>query len=185
MRGEIDVFALLLSGPDAAIRPGQQATLTGLAPTGTGLVEIQARRADGSYGPVTTVSAGPDGAFSATVTPQLPTEYRAVAGELASPTVLVSVSARVRFRLMGIRGAALLLRAEAVPAQPGARVTLERYVRERFTWEKVAGARLGDDSRAVLRYAPRRRVLVRVRLVEGVGGSGPAVSEGRWVGPPR
>lgn len=185
MRGEIDVFALLLSGPGASIRPGEQAMLTGLAPAGTGPVEIQAKRSDGGYGPVVTVVPGADGAFSAAVAPELPTEYRAVAGELVSPTVLVSVSARVRFRVAGIRGATLLLRVEAVPAQPGARVALERYVRERFMWERVVGTRLGDDSRVVLRLTPRRRVLVRASLVEGVGGYGPAVSPARWVGPPR
>jgi hypothetical protein len=43
---------------------------------------------------------------------------------------------------------------------------------------------LGARSLARFRYAPNHPVLVRVRLVEGVDGYGPAVSTERRIWPP-
>lgn len=184
MRGEVDVYSIVLEGPSEAIPPHGQATLTGLAPTGTARVTIEARRADGSYAAVGPVTPAPDGSFAAVVSPSLPTHYRAVSGSLASPDVLVSVAARVRLEVLGARGRAVLLRAEAVPSQAGAPVQLERYARERFTWVRVARAALGERSRATFRFTPHRRVQLRLRLLRGVDGYGPGVSPARWVRSP-
>jgi plastocyanin len=183
MTGSVDVYSLWLSGPDDAVRPGGRATLTGLAPAGTPTVAIQARQGDGSFGTVALATPSSTGSFSAVVSPRLPTEYRAVAGVLESPPVLVSVSARLTLLVTGTRGAQVLLLAAATPSQAGARVHLERWVRERFTWAPVARARLRANSTAVFRITPKRRILVRVRLLEGVGGYGPSVSAGRWLRP--
>ncbi len=160
-------------------------TLRGHVPAGTDAVTIERRLADGSHAPVATVQADTEGAFSIAVSPSLPTYYRAVAGDRISADVLVSVSAVVRLRVAGWRRPAVLLEASTSPEQAGARVVLERYVRERFTWKRVSEAELGPGSRARFRYAPKEPVLVRVRLVEGVDGYGPAVSNERRIWPPR
>ena len=102
----------------------------------------------------------------------------------ASPDVLVSVSAVVRLRVSGWRGPAVLLEVTTSPDQVGGRVVLERYIRERFAWKRVSAAELGPRSRARFRYVPKQPVLVRARLVEGVDGYGPAVSNERRIWPP-
>jgi plastocyanin len=191
MQGEVDVYSIAF-GPGGTGRPGQSPTLTpgqsvilgGQAPTGTEEVTIERRLADGSHAPVATVLADAEGAFSVAVSPTLPTYYRAVAGDRISADVLVSVSAVVRLRVSGWRGRAVLLEASTSPDQAGARVVLERYVRERFTWKRVSEAELGPRSRARFRYAPKEPVLVRAHLVEGVNGYGPAVSNERRIWPP-
>ena len=134
---------------------------------------------------VATVVPSIDGGFSFVVAPSLPTRYRAVAGDLVSPDVAVTVSASVRLRVAGSDGRAVLLEATTVPAQVGARVALERWVRERFTWTKVGSKVLGAQSRARFSYEPKQPVLLRVRLVEGVNGYGPAVSNERRIWPRR
>ena len=191
MQGEVDVYGIAF-GPNEAVppghsptlTPGQNVTLKGRAPAGSSSVTIERRLSDGSYLPETTVQPDADGAFSITVSPTLPTYYRAVAGDRTSPDVLVSVSAVVRLRTAGWRGKAVVLEASTSPAQEGAVVMLERYVRERFAWTPVGRKLLGARSLARFRYAPNHPVLVRVRLVEGVDGYGPAVSNERRIWPP-
>jgi plastocyanin len=185
MQGEVGVYGLVLDGPQDAITPGQTVTLAGRAPAGTDEVEIERQLSDGSHLPVATVHADAGGSFSFAVSPNLPTYYRAVVGDWVSPDVLVSVSALVRLRVTGTRGRAVLLEATTAPDQVGARVVLERYVRERFAWQRVKGATLGAQSRARFRYEPKQPVRVRVRLVDGVDGYGPAVSNERRIWPPR
>ena len=156
----------------------------GHAPAGTEGVTIERRLADGSHAPVATVLADAEGAFSVAVSPSLPTYYRAVAGGRASPEVLVSVGAVVHLRVTGWRGRAVLLEASTSPEQEGAVVVLERYIREQFAWKPVSRKLLGTPSRASFRYAPKQPVLVRVRLVDGVDGYGPAMSNERRIWPP-
>lgn len=183
MRGEVDAFSIAFSGPARAVTPPGHATLTGLAPAGTPEVTIEARQPDGSFRAVGTVTPDGDGRFAADVAPSLPTDYRAAAGDLHSPVVTVSVSAAVRLAVVGTERGALVLLGEAVPGQAGARVVLERYARELFSWVPVARGRLGDDSRARFRFTPHRRVQIRVRMLDGVGGFGPGVSRPRTVRP--
>jgi plastocyanin len=184
MTGEVDVFAIALSGPAAAVRPHGSATLTGAAPAGTASVAIEQAAPGGSFEALATVVPAPDGTFAVAVSPALPTRYRAVAGALASPAVLVSVAARVE--LVPLRGAgpsvSLLVRTR--PAQAGAPVVLERYARERFAWVRVTRARLGRGGNATLELRPRRAVRVRVRLLRGIDGYGPATSPPVLVRPP-
>jgi plastocyanin len=190
MQGEVDVYGIAF-GPGGAIAPGQSPSLApgqsvilkGQVPAGTEEVTIERRLADGSHAPVTTVLADAEGAFSVAVSPTLPTYYRAVAAGRASSDVLVSVGAVVRLRVSGWSGRAVLLEASTSPEQEGAVVVLERYVREQFAWKPVSRQLLGTPSRARFRYAPRQPVLVRVRLVEGVDGYGPAVSNERRIWP--
>ena len=184
MQGEVDVYGIALSGPTTALHPGEAAPLTGRAPVGTAKVAIQAKQSDGTFATVGSVAPGADGAFAFTALPRLPTEYRAVSGDLVSPSVFVSVSARVRMYLVGTSGRFVRLRVATTPDQPGAPVVLEKYVRELFTWVTVAHGTLGENSRLIFRYAPRHNLRLRVRLVEGANGYGPAVSSPVWVAPP-
>jgi plastocyanin len=176
MAGEVDVFAIALTAPSEAIRPRGQATLTGKVRAGTASVTIEEGRPDGSFFAVGTTAPTDDGSFTFEVSPTLPTVYRAVAGELRSPVVSVSVSARVTLLALRGTGPAVQLFASTTPAQPRARVVLERYVRERFTWVAVSHSRLDRQGKARLRYEPKRPVWLRMRLLDGVGGYGPAVS---------
>jgi plastocyanin len=185
MRGEIDVFAIALSASVKSVRPGGQATLSGRAPAEVTEVTIEAENADGSFSTLGTAATEPDGSFSFTVSPSRPTEYRAVAGELESPTVLVSVSAAVRLLRLGTVGRAVLLKVTTSPAQPRAPVVLERYAPERFAWVRVRATRtrLNAGSEAFFRYVPPRRAPVRAVLVRGVNGYGPGVSPPVWLAP--
>jgi plastocyanin len=186
MRGQVDVFAVALSASPRTVHPGEQATLSGRAPAEATEVTIEAENADGSFTPIGKVPTEADGSFSFTVSPSLPTEYRAVAGELESRTVLVSVSATVRLLKVRTAGRAVVLKASTSPAQPGGLVVLERYAPERFTWVRTGKPRrLDAASEAFFRYVPPRRAPVRAVLVRGVNGYGPGVSPPVWVAPLR
>ena len=185
MTGEVDVFAIVLTAPGEAIRPHGQATLTGKVPAGTPSVTIEAQTPAGSFLTVGSTTPAEDGSFAFGVSPALPTAYRAVSGELQSPIALVSVSARIGLFALRGSGPEIELLAFTAPAQPRARVVLERYVRERFTWVAVSRSRLDARGKARLTYVPKRAVRLRVRLVRGVGGYGPSVSPPVLVRPRR
>ncbi len=176
MRGEIDVFSIALSTSADAIRPGGQATLSGRAPADTTEVTIEERGTGGAYSPIATVSTGTDGSFTFDVFPRLPTTYRAVAGELESPSVLVSVSARAELRFAGRTDRGTWLLALTRPAQSRAPVRLERYARELFTWVPYARGRLDAEGTAMFLVSPRRLIQVRLVVLRGVKGYGPATS---------
>src|SRR6187551_466310 len=79
MRGEVDVFGLVLSGPEGPVASGQRVVFAGLAPPGTQSVTLR------GAGSERTVRARPDGSFVVGVPVGAPAVYRALAGSLVSP----------------------------------------------------------------------------------------------------
>jgi plastocyanin len=158
MSGEVDVYGLLMVGPDQAVARGAATVLTGRASPGVGAISIEEDTGAGFH-PVG--SAQPDaGAFKATVHPPANATYRAVSGTDSSPPVQVNVSDRsaVTLKLSGGK-----LRAHVDPLNARARVSLQFKLRERFGWWTVARARLDRKSNA--RFTVRRRESVWARVV--------------------
>ena len=152
MRGEVDVFGLVLSGPEGPVAAGRRVVFAGLAPLGTESVTLRGGDAD------RTVRARADGSFAVGVTVTVPGTYVAVAGELRSPALRVHVRPAVR-----VVSAAGELRVTADPARPGATAVLQSYDLERFAWRSLARTRLDAASRARFPLAGlsgRARVLV-------------------------
>ncbi len=169
MRGEVNVFGLVLAGPEQAVTAGRRVVFAGLAPAGTDLVTVS------GPGPAYGVKPRPDGSFALRIVVTTPGAYRARAGGLASPRVRVLVKPIVRATLSG--GA---LQVTAAPARPGATVLLEAYDRERFGWRALGRSKLDRRSRARLVV---RSGFDRVRAVV-LGGKGwaDAASPGVVVG---
>ena len=136
MRGEVDVFGLVLSGPEGPVGAGRRVVFAGLAPAGTESVTLRGGPSD------TTVRARPDGSFAVRVAVAAPATYRAVAGSLVSPAVRVHVRPSVRVAHSG--GA---VAAWADPARPGAAAVLQAYDRDHFAWRPVARGKLDGRSR--------------------------------------
>ena len=153
MRGEVNVFGLVLAGPEGAVTAGRRVVFAGLAPAGTEAVTLR------GPGPEQTVRPRPDGSFALRVVVSAPGSYRAQAGSLASPRLRVLVKPTVRVVLSG-----RALRVSAAPARPGAVVVLQAYDRERFGWRAVGGGQLDRRSRRLLSIpagVDRVRALVR------------------------
>ena len=143
MRGEVDVFGLVLSGPEAPVTVGRRIVFAGLAPEGTAAVTLR--------GPGTeqTVKPREDGSFALRFAVTSPGSYRAVAAGLTSPAVRVQLKPILRTTL-----ARRTLRVSASPGRPGARVVLQRYDRERFAWRNLTRGALDARSRATFRIPP-------------------------------
>jgi plastocyanin len=153
MKGEIDVFGLVLSGPEGSVASGQRVVFAGLAPPGTETVTLRGATIGDRV-----VRARPDGSFVAAVASVVPGTYRAVAGRLVSPAVRVQVRPLVRAARSGGT-----IHARAVPPRPGATAVLQTYDRDHFTWRAVARAKLDGRSRVGFPVPPgldRVRVLV-------------------------
>ena len=101
MRGEIDVFGLVLAGPEAPVTAGRRIVFAGLAPAGTASVTLH------GIGPERSVKPRDDGSFALRFTITAPGSYRAVAGSLASPRVRVLVKPIVRATRSGPRAPCL------------------------------------------------------------------------------
>ena len=152
MRGEVDVFGLVLSGPEGPVGSGRRVVFAGLAPAGTESITLRGGVSDA------TVRARPDGSFVVRVAVTVPGTYRAAAGTLVSPAVRVHVRPSVR-----VTPSAGHLEARADPARAGATAVLQTYDRDHFTWRGVARAKLDAGSRVrfALPAGPgRARVLV-------------------------
>ncbi len=182
MAGSVDVYAFQLLGPDHPISIGGPAVLRGLAPAGTSLVRIEARRADGTWAPVTAVVPDADGAFRARVRPNAPTVYRAIADAGPSLPLPLKVGARLDTTVKRLHGGDYAIRATARPAQPGATAALQLYSRERFRWRQVAHTRVGRDSRVAFKVSPPGRYAARVVLLRGTGGYGASVGPTHHIG---
>jgi plastocyanin len=137
MKGEIDVFGLVLSGPEGPVASGRRVVFAGLAPPGTETVTLR-----GATTGDRVLRARPDGSFVAAVAAVVPGTYRAVAGSLVSPAVRVHVQPAVRVALAGSA-----IHARAQPARPGAAAVLQAYDRDHFTWRGVARGKLDARSR--------------------------------------
>jgi plastocyanin len=158
MFGEVDAFGLLLSGPSRPVARGAATVLTGRVAAGIGQITIEEDTGGGFHPVATTAPAG--GTFKATVHPQANATYRATAGSGTSPAVQVQVSDRSQ---IAVKVAGRRLRVHVDPANPGARVSLQFKLRERFGWWTVARARLDRSSNA--RFVSRRKRSVRARVV--------------------
>lgn len=175
MTGRVEVYALALRGPRDGVAPGHLATLTGRAPEGTGAVAVERRADDGTWQVVSVVQTGADMTFTAAVQPGSPARYRARAGTLTSPVVAVSLAADLTLRAWRV-DTAIRFVARAAPAQPGARVELQHWVRERFDWRTVARGHLDRRSSRAFTVRSRRAGRYRVLMTRGVGGYGPSAS---------
>lgn len=175
MSGTVDVRTLLLEGPAGAAVSGTQVELAGRAIPGLSSVTIEEDRGSG-FRAIATVTVA-EGKFHALVRPGESTSYRAVAGPhvSASVRVLVGRPLALTARRRGRKSARLT--AKVLPAQPGAKVVLQAYLRERFGWWPVARRRLDRSSQA--RFTVRRRSRgrrMRVVLTEPDGVTARGVS---------
>jgi hypothetical protein len=99
-----------------------------------------------------------------------PGTYRASAGRASSPLVRIGVVPRV-----SITHTATTVAVATVPARVGARVALQTYDRDHFTWRTVAHTRLTASSRARLPIPTARPLRIRV-VVRGEAGWSDAAS---------
>lgn len=168
MQGTVDVRALLLKGPSAAVPDGTQLELAGRAIPGLEAVTIQEDRGSGFSTISNAVVA--DGKFHVLVRPQASTTYRAVAGEHVSPSVRVIVGRPLALQARRRGRRSVRVTARALPPQPGSPVVLQTWLKERFGWWPVARGRLDRSSRAhfTVRLRSRGRRL-RVVLTEPDG----------------
>ena len=120
-----------------------------------------------------TTAQAQSGKFRASVRPPASAFYRAVSGADASPPVRVEVSDRsdVAARVSGRR-----VRVHVDPLNPGAKVSLQLKLRERFGWWTVARARLDKRSGAAFPIHRRKPVWARVVLTRSDGWTPIAVS---------
>jgi plastocyanin len=171
MTGDVDVSGLLLEGPGRAVARGAPTALTGRAAAGIDSVTVQEDTGAGFHAVAGARVAA--GAFKATVRPPGTAAYRVVAGANESPPVVVQVSDKsdIRLRRRGRR-----LRVSVYPANPGARVSLQLKLRERFGWWTVARERLDARSRATFRLRRHGRASMRVVLTRQDGWTPLAIS---------
>jgi hypothetical protein len=156
MRGEVDVFRVLLDTPTTPASTGRPYTLHGRAalPAGS-TVPILAE--DGSTAATATIGA--DGEFSVSVTPSGASTYHAPDGN----TVRLDVLDRKVSAAAARHGKRIAVDATVAPASPGATVVLQLKLKERFGWWPVAQARL--DARSHVRFNLRRRRGANARVV--------------------
>ena len=167
MKGVVDVFSLVLTGPENPVRAGRPVVVAGLAPAGTPTVTL-ARLGAGE--PPRTVKARPDGSLTVRFRVSTPGAYRAAVGAATSPLVKIRVIPRLT-----VVHSATSIGVAAEPARPGARVVLQAYERDYFTWRTIARARLDSSSRARLAIPAGRPVRLRV-VVRGEAGWSDAAS---------
>jgi len=167
MKGSVDVFGLVLTGPESAVLAGKQVVVAGLAPAGTASVTLTRV---GAGQPALTVKARPDGSFTARFAATSPGAYRASAGKATSPLVRISVVPR-----LSLTHTARSITVVAAPARPGASVALQAYDRDHFTWRTITRSRLDGHSQARLAIPALRPERVRV-VVRGTDGWADAAS---------
>ena len=167
MKGSIDVFALVLTGPESPVPVGRQVVVAGLAPAGTGSVTLV--RVGGGETP-RTVQARPDGSFTVRFRASRPGSFRATVGKATSPLVKIQVLPAVTTRRVG---SSLVVATE--PSLRGARVVLQAYDRDHFAWRTVDRATLGNGSRTRLAIPAARPAHLRA-LVRGEAGWADATS---------
>jgi plastocyanin len=167
MFGVVRVYGLSLDAP-AAVRPGAMAHLSGRVPVGAGPVMLEKREGD-VFVEAAHTDPAPDGTYSLTAAVAEPGVYRVRAGDLTSQPVVVRVQPAVQAR--GTRAGALVrVIAHLHPPRAGAIGILQRYVRERFTWESVARARISPGG--TVRFGLRTRDEVYVRVLAAHLGGG-------------
>ncbi|MGZ6680547.1 MAG: hypothetical protein ACXVFK_10090 [Solirubrobacteraceae bacterium] len=164
MRGEVDVYRVLLDAPKEPTGPGRPYVLTGRSSAAPGSdVSIQADTGAG-FREVATTTVGDGGVVRATVTPGTSATYRAVVGADAGPAVNLLVLDRKVSATARTRARRATVSALVTPASPGATVVLQLHLRDHFGWWPVARAKVGRDGRARFRIPVGRRVPARVVL---------------------
>jgi hypothetical protein len=158
LSGDVAVHGLLMSGPGRAVARGAATSLTGRAAAGIGSVTIEEDTGTGFHAVASTQASG--GTFRATVHPPASAAYRAVAGADSSPPVQILVSDR---SAVAVKARGRRIQVQVEPVNPGARVSLQFKLRERFGWWTVARARL--DKRSEARFVTHRRRSVWARVV--------------------
>jgi plastocyanin len=167
MKGSVDVFSLVLTGPENPVLVGRQVVVAGLAPAGTDTVTLS--KLGGGEAP-RTVKARPDGSFTFRFRATAPGTYRASAGRAASPLVKIGVVPHV-----SIGHTATTVVVATTPARVGARAALQAYDRDHFTWRTIAHTRLNATSRARFAIPATRPLRIRV-VVRGEAGWSDAAS---------
>lgn len=148
MVGELDVRRVTLTAlPSGAVPSGSRIKLSGRTADPSQPVLIERSRDGTSFAAVGTAAPGPGADWSATVTADETASYRARLGTDVSETRRLLVAER-HVRLRATRRGVL---ATVTPAEPGARVLLERRLRERFGWWPIARRRLNFVSQAAFR----------------------------------
>ena len=169
MTGEVDVFALALSGPAGPVAVGASFTLRGRTAPGTAPLVIERRAPDGTFVEETRATAGLDGRFRISLQAAILGDYRARAGTLMSPVVRVEVHPTVTLRARAV-GSSARLDVSTTPPQPEMPVELQAYSLERFDWYPLARANLGRRSRVRFVVPRRRRLYLRVALLRASTG---------------
>ncbi len=174
MKGVVDVFSLVLTGPEHPVAVGRQVVVAGLAPAGTPAVRLERV---GAGEPPRTVKARPDGSFTVRFRASAPGAYRATVGLATSPLVKIRVVPRVTTVRVGRS-----LRVTTEPARPGSGVELQSYERDYFTWRTIVRTRLDSGSRARFAIPAVRPIHLRI-VVRGEPGwsdaASPAIALGR------
>ena len=159
MSGEVDVFGLLMSGPDRAVARGAAMALTGRAAAGVGSITIEEDTGGGFHSVATAAgfaaepSRPPCGRPRTRSTAPSPGPTRARPSRSVCRTAATSPC-----KPQPAASACTWTRANA-----GARVSLQLKLRERFGWWTVARARL--DRRSDARFPNRRKSRVWARVV--------------------
>jgi hypothetical protein len=169
MRGEVDVFRVLLDTPTTPASTGRPYTLRGRAslPAGTTFPILAD---DGSTAATATV--GDDGEFSTTVVPSATASYHAPDGNTIRLDVLDRKVSAAAVR----HGSRITVAASVAPAAPGATVVLQLKLKERFGWWPVAQAKLDAQSRVRFTLRRRRGAIARVAMTLPDGATQLAVS---------
>ena len=133
-------------------------------------VEQQIAGASAEWTESLTATAGADGAWSASLVPQIGTRYRAsaAADQLRSPTV--SVGVRPAVSLAGLRraptGRKLTLRTRIAPAKAAITADLERYDAARRRWVREDRRRVSPAGTVAFRWSVLKgRSRLRVQLL--------------------
>ncbi|MEA2310705.1 MAG: hypothetical protein QOE28_673 [Solirubrobacteraceae bacterium] len=164
MRGTVDVRDLLMDAPSEPGAPGRPYDVAGHSSLAPGTPVTIEADTGGGFAPVAKTTVATDGGVQASFRPTAPAQLRAVSGVHQSPPVQLLVLDRkvVARAVRGRRGT--VVRAQVLPASPGATVVLQVRRRERFGWWPEHTVRLGRDSRATFRLLDGRGAPARVVL---------------------
>jgi len=173
MTGEVDVYDVLLNGPQQPLTRGDQVPLSGRASAGVSTVEIQADTGSG-FADVATAAVDGTGSFHASPPATVNARYRAVAGSWTSPEVQVVVVDRTMrvhasrlHKRHGQRHRFDLVRVRVTPPDPGAFVVLQLDLRERFGWWPSQRHKLSASSTTTFRVRAGQRARAVLTLPDG------------------
>lgn len=163
MVGEVDVSRVTLDPITGdAVVPGQRVQVSGRSADGSAPITVE-QSGPGGFQTVATAVPGADGAWSASFAAATTADVRAVSGGDSSETrrlLVMTRRASVRANRQGVS-------VTVAPLDPGGRVVLEVYLRERFGWWPLRWARLDYASRAFFRLRGPARA--RVEIVDRDG----------------